>query len=98
MYVIDIAANRYIINDSKMMTNIQMCKASIKGIGGEATVIKGVGNIAIGLETDDGRCDNIVIHDAVYVPTYPYNLIPPPPTPYYQNQNSRLYSGIFLSQ
>ena len=82
VYVIDIAANRYIINDSKMMTNIRMWKATIKGIGGETTVNKGVGNIVIGLETDDGRCDNIIIHDAVYVPTYPYNLISLP-APYY---------------
>ena len=77
MYVVDIAANRYIVNDAKMMTNIRMCKATIKGIGGEATVIKGIGTIIIKLESDDGRCDNITIHDAVYVPSSPYNLLPP---------------------
>ena len=77
MYVIDIATNRYTINDAKMMTNIQMCKATIKDIGGEATIIKGVGTIVIKLENDDGCCGNITIYDVVYVPTSPCNLLPP---------------------
>ena len=60
-------------------TIIKNCTANadIKGIGGKATVIKGVGTILIRLESDDGRCDSITIHDAVYVPSSPYNLLPP---------------------
>ena len=75
-YIIDLAANRFIVNDASLMTNLRLTKATIKGIGGVATTIKGIGSITIQLESDDGRPDSVTIHDAVYVPSSPYNLLP----------------------
>ena len=54
-----------------MMINMKITKATIKGVGGLATVIKTIGTIVIRLESDDGRYDSITIHDAVYVPFSP---------------------------
>ena len=71
IYVVDTAANQIGIKDAKMMTNIRLANITIKSIGGAATVIKGVGTVVIKLESDDGRIDNITVHNAVYVPTSP---------------------------
>lgn len=60
-----------------MMTIIRITTAIIKGNDGKATVVKSVGTIVIRLEIDDGRCDSIIIHAAFYVPSSPYNLLPP---------------------
>ena len=59
------------------MTNIKMIKATIRGIGGEATIIKCVGTIVIKLESNDARFDSINIHDEAYVLSSPYKLLPP---------------------
>ena len=59
------------------MKNLRITTATIKGIGGEATMIKGVGEISITLESDDGHKDTIRIYDAVYVPSSSYNLLSP---------------------
>lgn len=59
MYEIDLAANWFIVNDAKLITNLRLIKATIKGIGGNATVIQGIILINIKLEIDDGRYNTI---------------------------------------
>ena len=65
------------MNDAKLITNLRLTKSTIKGIGGNPTIIQGIGSITVKLETDDGRYDTIEVHDAVYVPSSPYNSLPP---------------------
>ena len=59
------------------MTNLRLTKATIKGIGGVATTIKGIESITIYLESVDGRPDSVTIYDDGYVLSTPYNLLPP---------------------
>ena len=59
------------------MKILRMTTATIKGIGGEATMIKEVGEISMTLESDDGHKDTIRIYDAVYAPSSPYTLLSP---------------------
>ena len=69
IWAVDTVTNRFICNDAKKMKNLKMTTATIKSIGGEATMIKGIGEISIILESDDGHRDTIQIYDAVYVPS-----------------------------
>lgn len=39
----------------------------------------GQGSVTIRLKTDNGHIDNFKFDDAVYMPTSPFNLPPPPP-------------------
>ena len=58
------------------MRNFVPRKGRVKGVNGIPATIKGTGTIDLSLECADGRCDIIPIA-AVYVPTSPYDVIPP---------------------
>ena len=77
MYVIGLAANRFIVKDTKLITNLRLTKSTIKGIGDIATEIKGIWSTTIKLESDDERHDSTEIHYDVYAPFSPCNLFPP---------------------
>ena len=76
-YVVDLAANRIVLNDSSLMTDLKITSATIKGIGGKGVPISGIGKFALPLRSDDGSFTTISNLDAVFVPSSPYNLIPP---------------------
>lgn len=76
-YVLDTGANRFIVRDVKLLDNFQAVRGDVKGIGGTPVSIQGVGNLRLALQSDDGLCDEVLVKGAVYVPTSPFNLIPP---------------------
>ena len=76
-YAVDSGANRVILNEFHTMTNIQIVKGSIKGIGGKGVTMSGSGKHTLTLQSDDGHYDTIPRLPAVCVPSSPYNLIPP---------------------
>ena len=76
-FTLDTGANRIIVNDVKLLDDFQSVSGDVKGIGGTPVAIKGVGTCRIPLPCDDGSYNTIPIHDAVYVPSSPFNLIPP---------------------
>ena len=76
-FVVDLAANRIVLNDASLITNLQITSATIKGIGGKGVPIAGIGKFALPLKADDGTSNTISDLNAVYVPSSPYNLIPP---------------------
>jgi hypothetical protein len=39
--------------------------------------LSGIGTIRLNLKLDNGAIDVITIRDAVYIPTSPFNLLPP---------------------
>jgi hypothetical protein len=76
-YVLDTGANRVILNDVKLLKEFQPCTGSVKGIGGDPVTLGGVGSLRLPLKSDDGKVNYVTVDDAVYVPTSPYNLVPP---------------------
>ena len=76
-YIIDTGANRIIVNDARHLQNLVATSDKIKGIGGKCVRIAGVGTLSLSLRSDDGNIDVISGLNAVYVPSSPYNLIPP---------------------
>ena len=59
------------------MSNIKITKGSIHGVGGKNIQISGTGDHSLLLKSDDGVFDTIPELPAVYVPSSPYNIIPP---------------------
>ena len=76
-YIIDTGANRIIVNDARHLQDLVATSDKIKGIGGKCVRIAGVGKLSLPLTSDDGSIDVISGLNAVYVPSSPYNLIPP---------------------
>ena len=76
-FVINLAANRVILNDSSLMTDLKIISATIKGIGRKGAPITGIGKFQLPLKSEDGSFTTISNLDAVFVPSSPYNCIPP---------------------
>ena len=76
-YIIDTGANRIIVNNARHLRNLVATSDKIKGIGGKCVRIAGVGTLSLPLRSDDGNIDVILGLNEVYVPSSPYNLIPP---------------------
>ena len=76
-FVLDTGANRIIVNDAKLLQNLQTSTAKVKGIEGKCVRIAGTGTISLPLRSDDGHINMVPNLHAVYVPSCPYNLIPP---------------------
>ena len=49
----------------------------MKGVGVNPVSILGKGLCRVNLQADDDLSDSIEMHDAVYVPTPPFNILPP---------------------
>ena len=77
LYIIDTGANRIVVNDARLLTNLKISSSAIKGIGGKTINIAATGKLALPLRSDDGTLDLVSDLDAVLVPSCPYNLIPP---------------------
>lgn len=75
--VIDLAANRIILNDSSLMSNIKITSATIKGIGSKGIPISDTSTFTLPLKADDGSFNTISDLYAAFVPSLPYNFIPP---------------------
>ena len=76
-YIIDTGANRIIVNDAKLLKQLNTTSDKIKGIGGKCIRIAGIGNIDLPLKSDNDLVDTLFDLPAVYVPSCPYNLMPP---------------------
>ena len=75
-YLLDTGANRFIVNNIKLLNQFNYAQASVKGINGTSVAIQGNGEHTIVLQSDDGHRDTINVK-AVYVPSSPYNIISP---------------------
>lgn len=76
-FVLDSGANRFIVNDATLFRTFEKQNGHVKGIGGKTVPLIGTGTIRLPLKSDDGAIDSILIKDAVYIPTSPFNLVPP---------------------
>jgi hypothetical protein len=76
-FVIDTGANWFIVNDRSLFTSFKPQSGLVKGIGGTPVPLSGIGTIRLNLKSGDGFIDAITICDAVYIPTSPFNLLPP---------------------
>jgi hypothetical protein len=76
-YILDTGANRVILNDAKLFKEFQPSTGSVKGIEGDPVTLGGVGSPRLPLKSDNGKVDYVDVDDAVYVPTSPYNSVPP---------------------
>jgi hypothetical protein len=76
-HVLDTGANRIILNDAKLFTKFTPSKGRIQGIGGDPVALGGMGSTRIPLKSDNGLVDYLEVNDDAYVPSSPYNLVPP---------------------
>ena len=76
-YVVDSGANRFIVNDARLLRNLRFTREQIKGINGNPTAITGTGLLNLTLCSDRGTKIHLKDISAVYVPQCPYNLLPP---------------------
>ena len=75
-YLLDSGANRFIVNDAKMLTQFMPTQASVKGISGTSVAIRGMGQHQLTLKSNNNY--KMTLHvDAAFVPSSPYNIIPP---------------------
>ena len=74
--VLDTGANRFIVNDAKLLRNFRPANGGVKGVGGTSVPLHGIGFFDLPLLSDAGDSDVLTV-DAVYVPSSPFNLIPP---------------------
>ena len=76
-YLIDATANLVIVNNIKLLSRFKAIRFGVKGFGGTSLSIHGIGSLSLPLQSDAGAVDSVCIHDAVYVPSSPFNLLPP---------------------
>ena len=76
-YIIDTGANRIIVNDAKLLKTLTPTSDKIRGIRGKCIRIAGTGTLDLPLKSNNGDVDKITDLPAVYVPSCPYNLLPP---------------------
>ena len=76
-FVIDTGANWVIVKDAKLIQNLQSGSGGVKGVGGNSVSILGNGSFWVNLRADNDFSDSIDLHDAVYVPTSPFDILPP---------------------
>ena len=76
-FVIDTGANRIIVNDAKLLTNISPSRDKVKGVGGNCIRVSATGKLSLPLRSDADNVDVIADLEAVHVPSCPYNIIPP---------------------
>jgi hypothetical protein len=76
MFLIDSGANAVIVNDVKLLSDFHSSTGGVKGIGGLPIALKGSGQCDVPLHFDDGSTHTATL-PAVYVPTSPYNILPP---------------------
>ena len=76
-FVIYTGSNRVIVKGAKLLHGFQACSGGVKGVGGNPVSILGKGSCRINLRADNDSSDSIDMHGAVYVPTSPFNLLPP---------------------
>ena len=69
--------NCIIVNDDNYITDLVPTRNKIKGIGVDSMGTAGTGKLCLPLKSDKGIVIIIPDIDAVYVPSSPYNLIPP---------------------
>ena len=73
----DTGTTQHICNDKNLFMKLVKCNGvEIGGIGGSVTA-KGVGTIKLSLIDDHHRSHNIILHNILYVPVSPVNLISP---------------------
>ena len=76
-YIIETIANRIIVNNATYLHKLVPTSDKIKCSGGKCVRIAGTGILTLPLQSDKGNLDILSNLQAVYVPSYPYNLIPP---------------------
>ena len=76
-YLINTTANRVIVNNIKLLSNFKAIRGGVKGVGGTSVSIHVIGSLSLPLQYDAGAVDYVCIHDAVYVPISPFDLLPP---------------------
>ena len=76
-YVLDTGANRIIVNDARLLHDLRPTSDKIKGVGGRCVRIAGTGRLILPLKTSNNKLNLVSDLHAVYVPSCPYNLIPP---------------------
>lgn len=74
--VFDTGANRIILNNVALFEQLHDSRSQIKGINGTLTATSGHGIHRFRLQADDGTVDELPL-PAMWVPTCPYNLMPP---------------------
>lgn len=74
-FLIDSGANRYIVNDPRLLKQFEATTGhGVKGIGGAPARVAGLGMLPLSLPTEDGVVLQV---PAVYVPSSPFNIAPP---------------------
>ena len=76
-YILDTGANRFIINDARLFVKLTSRKSQVKGINGADTPALGHGIIDLPMISDSQQVSLLRGVPAVYVPSSPYNLLPP---------------------
>ena len=76
MFLVDSGANAVIVNDVTLLTDFHSSTGGVKGIGGLPISLKGSGRCDVPLHSDNGSSHTVTM-PAVYVPTSPYNIVPP---------------------
>ena len=75
--MIGTGANKIVINDARLLHNLIHASEKIKGITGKCMCIAGTGKIMLPLKSENGTINVVKDLDATFVPSFPYNLIPP---------------------
>ena len=75
-FIFDSGSNAVIVQNKNLLTDFRPTRSSVKGVGGSRTAAHGIGVLPLQLQADDGTA-HIVRMKAVYVPSSPYNLLPP---------------------
>ena len=76
-YVIDTGTNHIIINDAKLLRPISPVNDKTKGAGGTCICIAATGFLSLPLKLFNVEVHSVTDLPAVYVPTCPFNLLPP---------------------
>ena len=76
-YSINAATSCIIVNDACYVTDIVPTSDNIKSIGSNCVQLLGTSKLRLPLNLDDGRAFVISNCDDVYVPSSPYNILPP---------------------
>ena len=76
-YFLDSGFNRIIINDVSQFKFFHPFNGNVKVIGGSNFSIQGTGITYIPINSGDLTVDYIKVPDTVFLPSSPFNLLPP---------------------
>ena len=74
--IIDTGCTDHIITQKELFENLQPCSIkNVKDPKGNLTPVKGIGDVSVKLHLKNGKEEEMILRNVLYVPNYEVNLL-----------------------